>query len=91
MSNLACVDCGESFDYPSQLERHKKSKKKCGINKTVTEITCNYCEKKYATKHSLIRHQTICKKKNNIVVEDNIREITTFVKHTTTSGNVRYA
>jgi hypothetical protein len=72
MNNLSCSDCGESFGYPSQLERHKNSKKKCGKNKTITEIICNYCNKTYATKHSLIRHQTTCKKKNNIVVEDNI-------------------
>ena len=67
-SNIICSDCGEKFQYISQLNRHKNSKKKCGKNKTLSEITCEYCTKTYATKNSLIRHYTVCdskKKKNN--------------------------
>ena len=85
MNNLSCSDCGESFGYPSQLERHKNSKKKCGKNKTITEIICNYCNKTYATKHSLIRHQTTCKSKNknNIVIPGNNVNV-----NTNTNSNV---
>lgn len=44
-------------------------------------------------KNMLVRdYQDAMDKKNFIITnEDNIREITTFVKHITTSGNVRYA
>lgn len=44
-------------------------------------------------KNMLVKEYQTAMFKKNIVVnnEDNIREITTFVKHTTSSGNIRYA
>ena len=44
-------------------------------------------------KNMLVKDYQECMEKHNfrITNEDNIREITTFVKHITTSGNIRYA
>jgi len=74
MDDLTCTDCQEKFEYKSLLLRHKNSKKKCGVNKSVLEIECQYCNKTYATKNSLIRHYTICKNKNNIPIQEAINQ-----------------
>jgi hypothetical protein len=44
-------------------------------------------------KNMLVKDYQDCMDKKNFIItnEDNIREITTFVKHVTSSGNVRYA
>lgn len=44
-------------------------------------------------KNMLVKDYQSCMDKRNFILynEDNIREITTFVKHTTSSGNIRYA
>lgn len=75
MDELVCNDCGEKFQYISQLNRHKNSKKKCGKNKTLTEISCSHCNKKYATKNSLLRHYTVCKNKNTHETQSNNSEV----------------
>jgi len=44
-------------------------------------------------KNMLVKEYQDCMDKKNFIItnEDNIREITTFVKHITSSGNIRYA
>jgi hypothetical protein len=61
MEDRVCTDCNTKFDYPYQLERHKKNKKKC-INQDNT-LKCTNCKKHYVSKYTLERHNNICKKK----------------------------
>lgn len=45
-----CEECNESFDHEQKLKRHKDKKHK-DSNK------CDHCQKTFAEKRNLIRHQ----------------------------------
>ena len=63
MEDRICTDCNTTFEYPYQLERHKKNKKKC-TNTQGNGVICKKCKKHYASKYTLERHYDSCKSKN---------------------------
>jgi hypothetical protein len=70
MDDRICTDCNTTFEYPYQLERHKKNKKKC-TNIQGNGVICKKCKKYYASKYTLERHYDSCKSKNIQEVQGN--------------------
>jgi len=69
-----CSSCGYNSSFKVSVERHINKKKKCGENPIILsvpiDIVCEYCDKQYNTKETLVKHLKICKvKKSNIEKE----------------------
>jgi hypothetical protein len=79
-NNRTCIRCGQIFQYPSQLERHKNGKLECRVNDTINlnKNQCAHCNKKFASKFSLTRHNETCiekikKETQNNIIKNNIK------------------
>jgi hypothetical protein len=66
---MNCEYCFKEFKTISSLNYHKKTSKKCIINRPIVDdikidiFECNFCNKEFPQKKNLLRHLEICKKK----------------------------
>ena len=88
---MECEFCKKSLSSSSALKYHQKSAKYCLIiqgNTETSNFTCEYCDKKFNTKHHLVTHYNSCKekKKNQLKKEEeNIKNINSSLQDEITS------
>ena len=59
-----CSKCPSRFKDPSSCKRHEQNLK-LHSKSDVNETLCEYCNKTFKSKFSRMRHQIVCKSKNN--------------------------
>jgi hypothetical protein len=73
-----CTVCGKTFNFPSELDRHLKSKRKCNIKccSNKGDYQCKYCTKNFKIDTSYSSHEIHCKYNDeirNIEIQNNIK------------------
>ena len=56
-NKFMCDNCGETFKWPSSLNRHQSQGKRCNKNKQSTRFVCDVCNKTFEYTSTLKRHQ----------------------------------
>lgn len=80
MVEYKCVNCYKSFKLKGDYNRHISRKTDC--SKELTHV-CQFCQKKYINKYSLLRHIT-CIHTNHIqcmTCSEKITSVESFQKH----------
>ena len=62
--SFQCIKCKKNYSSLSSLNYHLNTNSKCG-SKDI-EYKCSYCNKIFYRKYNFIKHQEICKNKNNL-------------------------
>ena len=79
MATYICMKCNKSYKTFTEHKRHINKKIDCTTkNKYNTKCVCEYCNKTYYNKYTLITHQTKCKSKktqDNIIIENKIKKM----------------
>lgn len=63
MKEHKCELCNTVFIRKEHLSRHLNKLRKCN---TVTDFSCEWCNKSFTSNFSRLRHETVCKLKQNI-------------------------
>lgn len=77
--NFVCNDCNKTFKYKKDLNYHNK-KRVCLKKHDLVINKCKFCDKIYANKSGVYRHQKTCNNRENINDDKNEENIYEIVK-----------